>query len=232
MKTVSIAVLLAFASFALPAAAAEPTKDVKGLYLLTDYPAVTVRPGTTSTVSAAPAELRPRRPSDSRSRSTARRPAGPRRCSAAASRSPPRCRRPTRASPCSFASTCRPTPISASQTLTVKAEGRGQPGQPAAHHHPRQGAAGQARGHAAAALAARHPEVELRLYPHHQERQRAQSDRQLRRDRAAQFRDLVHRSLRHPGTLLDADRRRPLQGHQAQGAAAEHDRCRDISRSR
>jgi uncharacterized membrane protein len=51
MKTISIAVLLAFASFALPATAAEPTKDVKGLYLLTDYPAVSVRPGTTSTVS-------------------------------------------------------------------------------------------------------------------------------------------------------------------------------------
>ncbi len=28
-----------------------PSKDVKGLYLLTDYPAVSVRPGTTSTVS-------------------------------------------------------------------------------------------------------------------------------------------------------------------------------------
>jgi len=51
MKTSSVAVLLVFASLALPAAAAEPSKDVKGLYLLTDYPAVSVRPGTTSTVS-------------------------------------------------------------------------------------------------------------------------------------------------------------------------------------
>jgi uncharacterized membrane protein len=51
MKTISIAVLLAFASLSAPAAAAEPGKDVKGLYLLTDYPAVSVRPGTTSTVS-------------------------------------------------------------------------------------------------------------------------------------------------------------------------------------
>jgi uncharacterized membrane protein len=33
------------------ASAAEGTGDVKGVYLLTDYPAVTVRPGTTSTVS-------------------------------------------------------------------------------------------------------------------------------------------------------------------------------------
>jgi uncharacterized membrane protein len=31
--------------------AEETPKDVKGLYLLTDYPAVTVRPGTTSTIS-------------------------------------------------------------------------------------------------------------------------------------------------------------------------------------
>jgi uncharacterized membrane protein len=34
-----------------PAAFAEPAKDVKGLFLLTDYPAVSVRPGTTSTVA-------------------------------------------------------------------------------------------------------------------------------------------------------------------------------------
>jgi len=52
----TIAVLLAFASLALtghaaPAGAAETSKDVKGLFLLTDYPAVSVRPGTTSTVA-------------------------------------------------------------------------------------------------------------------------------------------------------------------------------------
>jgi uncharacterized membrane protein len=51
MKSTPIAALLVFASLAVPAAAAEPGKDVKGLYLLTDYPAVSVRPGTTSTVS-------------------------------------------------------------------------------------------------------------------------------------------------------------------------------------
>ena len=35
-----------------PAFAADsPNRDIKGLYLLTDYPAVTVRPGTTSTVN-------------------------------------------------------------------------------------------------------------------------------------------------------------------------------------
>ncbi|HWP14490.1 MAG TPA: NEW3 domain-containing protein [Xanthobacteraceae bacterium] len=45
---------LAFLAFALSAIAsahaAETPRDIKGLYLMTDYPAVTVRPGTTSTV--------------------------------------------------------------------------------------------------------------------------------------------------------------------------------------
>ncbi|MFL4969235.1 MAG: NEW3 domain-containing protein [Xanthobacteraceae bacterium] len=36
---------------AVPLRAEETPKDIKGLYLLTDYPAVTVRPGTTSTIS-------------------------------------------------------------------------------------------------------------------------------------------------------------------------------------
>jgi uncharacterized membrane protein len=45
--------VLAVALFALaaPACAADTHPDVKGLYLLTDYPAVSVQPGTTSTVS-------------------------------------------------------------------------------------------------------------------------------------------------------------------------------------
>jgi uncharacterized membrane protein len=41
--------LLALGIVAAPAQ--EPSHDVKGLYLLTDYPAVTVRPGTTSNLS-------------------------------------------------------------------------------------------------------------------------------------------------------------------------------------
>ena len=39
-----------FALAAVPAFAADTKPDVKGLYLLTDYPAVSVQPGTTSTV--------------------------------------------------------------------------------------------------------------------------------------------------------------------------------------
>jgi hypothetical protein len=34
-----------------PARAQDPPKDVKGLYLLTDYPAIAVRPGSASTIA-------------------------------------------------------------------------------------------------------------------------------------------------------------------------------------
>jgi uncharacterized membrane protein len=45
------ALVCLIASCVAPAFAQEPPRDVKGLFLLTDYPAVTVRPGTTSSVS-------------------------------------------------------------------------------------------------------------------------------------------------------------------------------------
>src|SRR5579872_4501670 len=56
MKITTIAMLLAFSALAVPgiamtAHAAETKAEIKGLYLLTDYPAVSVRPGTTSTIS-------------------------------------------------------------------------------------------------------------------------------------------------------------------------------------
>jgi hypothetical protein len=47
---------------------------------------------------------------------------------------------------------------------------------------------------------------------------------------AGEFRDLIHRSLRQPGAFLDPDCRGPIQRHQAEGAAAEHDRCRPFPR--
>jgi uncharacterized membrane protein len=43
--------VLLSAAAAIPAAAQQDTSGVKGLFLLTDYPAVTVRPGTTTTVN-------------------------------------------------------------------------------------------------------------------------------------------------------------------------------------
>jgi len=46
-----LALIVSLFAFAAPAWAADAKPDIKGLYLLTDYPAVTVQPGTTSTVN-------------------------------------------------------------------------------------------------------------------------------------------------------------------------------------
>jgi len=46
-----LALIVSFFALAAPALAADAKTDIKGLYLLTDYPAVTVQPGTTSTVN-------------------------------------------------------------------------------------------------------------------------------------------------------------------------------------
>jgi uncharacterized membrane protein len=51
MRSPVVAVSTLLCLLAPAALAAETPKDVKGLYLLTDYPAVSVRPGTTSTVN-------------------------------------------------------------------------------------------------------------------------------------------------------------------------------------
>jgi uncharacterized membrane protein len=46
-----LALIISLLALAAPAFAADANHDIKGLYLLTDYPAVTLQPGTTSTVS-------------------------------------------------------------------------------------------------------------------------------------------------------------------------------------
>ncbi len=51
MSKLLIALIASAFAFAAPAFAADANHEIKGLYLLTDYPAVTVQPGTTSTVS-------------------------------------------------------------------------------------------------------------------------------------------------------------------------------------
>ncbi len=51
MRVLAAFIFAALTAAALPAAAQDKPPEVKGLFLMTDYPAVTVRPGTTSTVS-------------------------------------------------------------------------------------------------------------------------------------------------------------------------------------
>ena len=51
MRRLVFLVCAVLALGAAPASAEDTPRDIKGLYLLTDYPAVTVRPGTTSTIS-------------------------------------------------------------------------------------------------------------------------------------------------------------------------------------
>src|SRR5690349_13534437 len=50
MRALKLAAFALALSLASVAHAAEAPRDIKGLYLLTDYPAITVRPGTTSTI--------------------------------------------------------------------------------------------------------------------------------------------------------------------------------------
>jgi uncharacterized membrane protein len=51
MSKLFIAAFAALFALAAPSFAADASHDIKGLYLLTDYPAVTVQPGTTSTLN-------------------------------------------------------------------------------------------------------------------------------------------------------------------------------------
>ncbi|WP_407166191.1 NEW3 domain-containing protein [Bradyrhizobium sp. ORS 111] len=52
MRALDLARLVVAFGFVIPSAyAAEPPHDIKGLYMMTDYPAVTIRPGTTSNIS-------------------------------------------------------------------------------------------------------------------------------------------------------------------------------------
>ncbi len=51
MSKIFIAAIATVFALAAPAFAADANHDIKGLYLLSDYPAVTVQPGTTSTLN-------------------------------------------------------------------------------------------------------------------------------------------------------------------------------------
>ena len=51
MRRLIFLVCMGLALSAASARAEDTPRDIKGLFLVTDYPAVTLRPGTTSTVS-------------------------------------------------------------------------------------------------------------------------------------------------------------------------------------
>src|SRR5258708_34405293 len=65
----------------------------------------------------------------------------------------------------------------------------------------RQGVAGKTYSDVETSVASWQPEIELRVYVEHQERQRPQFGRELCRRSAIEFRNLVHRGLWQPGTL-------------------------------
>src|SRR5258707_4381739 len=50
-RLVALFSVVLFAAFCTAAIAEEAKNDVKGMFLMTDYPAVTLRPGTTSSIN-------------------------------------------------------------------------------------------------------------------------------------------------------------------------------------
>ena len=112
--------------------------------------------------------------------------------------------------------------------LTVTAKGADHRADAADRGHARQGPAGQAHAQAAAAVAARHLEVDLRVPDRRQERQRPQARRRPWPPGAAELRDELHRAIRQPGAERAPARCRPVQERQAQGPAAEHGRRRPL----
>ena len=151
------------------AQAAETPRDIKGLYLMTDYPAVTVRPGTTSNIPLRLQNygLDPQRYQLSvtgvPSGWTATLLGGGQPVAAAMPA-------PDASVPLQLRLDVPANAELSAQTLTVKAEGQGSEADAAAQRRAGQGAAGQVDRDFEAAVTARQPEVELRIYAHHQER--------------------------------------------------------------
>ena len=173
------------------ALAEDAPKDVKGLYLMSDYPAVTLRPGETSTINLKlqnydlPPERLGLSVSGVPSGWTATLMGGGQPVAAAMP-----------ATNSSVALELRlDVPKNAAigtETLTVTAAGGSTNAHAADRGHARQGSAGQADADAATSRTARHLEVELRVSARHQERQRQEAHREPVGADAAEFRRLVH----------------------------------------
>ena len=227
-----IAALAAFAALLAPLAKADDApKDVKGLYLMSDYPAVTVRPGETSTDQSASAQLRLaaraarsvrlRRAAGLDGNADGRRPAG--RGGDAGNQ----CQR-----------LARTAARRAEECSRRHADAHGQR---------RQGDATKAELPVAVTLAKDLP-AKLTLTPQLPELRgtskssfeyqltiKNDSGKKLtgqpRRPGAAEFRRHVHRAVRQPGAQRHPGRCRPDQGREAEGAPAEHGRRPEATRS-
>ena len=171
-------------------------KDVKGLYLMSDFPAVTVRPGETSTVNLRLQnyDMTPER----LALSVSGVPAGWT-ATLMGGGQPVAAAMPATNSSVSLELRLD-VPKNApngTQTLTVAAQGTTIEFAAADRGDARQGPAGQADADAAASRIARHLEVELRVSARHQERQRQEADGEPVGAGAAEFRRHLHRAIRH-----------------------------------
>ena len=202
-----LALIVSLFALAAPAFAADANHDIKGLYLLTDYPAVTVQPGTTSTVNL-------------KLRNYA---LAPERLALSVAGVPQGWTATLLGGGQPIAAAMPATDDSVSldlrldvpkdakigtHTLTVSADGATVTCRAAGGGDARQGIAGQAHAAAAIAGTARLLALELRIHADHQERQRQEAAGQPCRRRAAQFRHLVHRGLWHAAAHRDPGRRR------------------------
>ncbi len=223
--------LLAFLPVLCLAAAAYAAErpDVKRLFLLADYPAVSVQAGTTANVGLKLQNfgLPPERFAASRSMASRR--AGPRRCSAAGNRWRRRCHRPTQRS------------ISELR-LDIPGE-RDQLDPDADRQRARRGNGTTSLPDRCDAAAKELPaklKVDTALpalrgtskssfeYQLTIKNNAAQPDGQLRCRRAAQLRDLVHGSLWHRNCLRSRSKPASPKDVKLKGASAVDGRCRSF----
>ena len=223
-----IAAIAAFAVVLAPAAKSEDApKDVKGLYLMSDYPAVTLRPGETSTVNLRLQnyDMAPERLALSVSGVptgwTATLMGGGQPVAAAM---------PATNSSVSLELRLDVPKNAAmgTQTLTVAAAGNTTKLELPIAVTLAKDLPAKLTLTPQLPRIARHLEVELRVSAQHQERQRQEAYGEPLRAGAAELRRLVHRAIWHPGAQRGADRRRPEQGREAQGDPAEYGRSRRL----